>query len=408
MKAFRAWSLGALALVVGATDIYGQVTEVVIPGKVVTGFNRFLGQPPVNFGPPLRLQGWEAIGAFNPDGAEATPLVAGTPNNTLLATCVDPTFLNLYDVPGGVDPDFLNVPLRDVGTNVSLDGCSTRQPLPLAEESPPLFLTQASPGDPIRWRDWRRARGALSITCDESGRSEVVLRARNLLPNRLYTAWRMLEIENRAFPAPFGGVPNALTTDADGAGLLRRSLNYCPTDRQPGDPRLLAVLLSLQSDNSLNGVYPFLPEAGLPEGTISHPHLQFNIDGDELLEPEGWGSGDCLPDSTTQCLNNGRFAVEVDWKDFQGNSGQGRTVDFSSDDSGLFYFFDPNNTEAVIKVLNGCSFNDHFWVFASMATDVEYTLTVIDTQTGESSIYENPLGSAAPAITDTNAFATCP
>ncbi len=38
----------------------------------------------------------------------------------------------------------------------------------------------------------------------------------------------------------------------------------------------------------------------------------------------------------------------------------------------------------------------------------EYTLLVTDTQTGAAREYFNPLGSAADAITDTGAFATCP
>ncbi|MEE8522333.1 MAG: hypothetical protein V3T72_00245, partial [Thermoanaerobaculia bacterium] len=80
----------------------------------------------------------------------------------------------------------------------------------------------------------------------------------------------------------------------------------------------------------------------------------------------------------------------------------------SSQDSGLFWFFDPDNWEMMIKVLDGCGFNDHFWVFASATTNVEYTLRVTDTQTGVMKEYFNPLGNAAPAITDTGAFATCP
>ncbi|NQV05423.1 hypothetical protein HQ535_02650 [bacterium] len=75
---------------------------------------------------------------------------------------------------------------------------------------------------------------------------------------------------------------------------------------------------------------------------------------------------------------------------------------------GLFYFFDPDNAEMLVKVLDGCDFNGHFWVFAAAATDIEYTLTVTDTQTDESRTYGNALGSPAPAVVDTVAFASCP
>jgi hypothetical protein len=42
------------------------------------------------------------------------------------------------------------------------------------------------------------------------------------------------------------------------------------------------------------------------------------------------------------------------------------------------------------------------------ATDVEYTLTVVDTQTGQVQVYFNPQGNPSPLVTDTSAFATCP
>ncbi|NJL26742.1 MAG: hypothetical protein HC897_02135 [Thermoanaerobaculia bacterium] len=116
----------------------------------------------------------------------------------------------------------------------------------------------------------------------------------------------------------------------------------------------------------------------------------------------------CEEGSETFCLNHGRFRVEVDWRDFMGRSGAGQTVPFSSDDSGNFWFFKPDNWEVLVKVLDGCSANDRFWVFASAATNVEYTLRVTDTSTSVTKTYFKPLGEAAPAITDTQAFASCP
>ncbi len=80
-------------------------------------------------------------------------------------------------------------------------------------------------------------------------------------------------------------------------------------------------------------------------------------------------------------------------------------------DTGEFFFFNPNNTEFLIKVLdgvNGTNAFGHFWVFAAATTDVEYTLRVTDTVTGATKSYEDPLGTPAPAVVDTQAFATCP
>lgn len=119
----------------------------------------------------------------------------------------------------------------------------------------------------------------------------------------------------------------------------------------------------------------------------------------------------CLADADTLCLNGDRFRVEVEWQDFQGVGGDAQVVQLgagSSPDSGLFWFFDPNNWEMLIKVLDGCAINGHFWVFSAATTDVAYTLRVTDTESGEARQYVNPLGVAAAATTDTSAFATCP
>ncbi|MEM7351642.1 MAG: hypothetical protein AAF657_12675, partial [Acidobacteriota bacterium] len=103
-----------------------------------------------------------------------------------------------------------------------------------------------------------------------------------------------------------------------------------------------------------------------------------------------------------------RFEVDIEWEDFSGTVGSGKVVPFGSADSGLFWFFSAANWEVLVKVLDGCGINDHFWVFAAATTDVKYTLRVRDRQTGLVKEYTNPLGVASDAITDTSAFASCP
>jgi len=116
----------------------------------------------------------------------------------------------------------------------------------------------------------------------------------------------------------------------------------------------------------------------------------------------------CTNSDTEFCLNADRFKVEVDWKIPNGMTGDGRVVPFRSDNSGLFYFFNPSNWEMLIKVLNGCSLNGRYWVFFAATTNVEFSVRVTDSQTGTVKQYFNPLGQAADAVTDTEAFATCP
>jgi hypothetical protein len=108
------------------------------------------------------------------------------------------------------------------------------------------------------------------------------------------------------------------------------------------------------------------------------------------------------------CLRDGRFRLEVAWRDRQGNTGTGQGVPTASDESGLFWFFHPDNWELMVKVLNACAFSGHYWLFSAATTNVGYTLTVTDTLSGEVRTYQNPLGVSAPAVTDTTAFATCP
>jgi plastocyanin len=118
--------------------------------------------------------------------------------------------------------------------------------------------------------------------------------------------------------------------------------------------------------------------------------------------------GTCAAGPTTVCINN-RFKIEVNWRTATG-SGQGQSVPLASaPSSGLFYFFGADNIEMLIKVLNACvdPFN-HYWVFFAATTNVEFTTTVTDTQSGKVKVYFNPLNTSAPPVQDVNAFATCP
>ncbi len=150
-----------------------------------------------------------------------------------------------------------------------------------------------------------------------------------------------------------------------------------------------------------------------PEGASSYPtwltvagnQLFFGAD-DGLTGDELWAlplSGPaCQPSATALCLSGGRYRVEASWRDFSGNSGSGQAVALSAD-TGYFWFFDPSNVETVVKVLDGQGANGHVWVFYGALSNVEYTLTVTDTQTGLSRRYTNVPGQFA-SVGDTMAF----
>jgi len=87
-----------------------------------------------------------------------------------------------------------------------------------------------------------------------------------------------------------------------------------------------------------------------------------------------------------------------------GRGDRHRAVDIGRRDSGLFTFFDPGNLELLVKVLEGCSLTDHYWVFYGATTDQGFELTVTDTQTGAESVYANPPRVSAEPVKDFFAF----
>jgi hypothetical protein len=99
----------------------------------------------------------------------------------------------------------------------------------------------------------------------------------------------------------------------------------------------------------------------------------------------------------------GQFMVEVEFTDPRtGLIGAATAVPFTFD-TGAFWFFDPANMELMIKVLDGRAINGKFWVFYGALSDVDYTITVTNMQTGEVRTYHNPKGTLA-SHADTQAF----
>jgi plastocyanin len=120
------------------------------------------------------------------------------------------------------------------------------------------------------------------------------------------------------------------------------------------------------------------------------------------------GPSVCTPDATTLCLVGGRFMVQMVWTKPDNSSGDGNAVKLT-DNSGYFWFFDPTNIEAVMKVLNGCAIDNAYWVFLAGLTNVQVATTVTDTQTGAVYTNTNPQGTAFAPVQATSALPTsCP
>ena len=113
--------------------------------------------------------------------------------------------------------------------------------------------------------------------------------------------------------------------------------------------------------------------------------------------------GVCSVGTTNLCLQANRFRVEVAWSvPADGRNGLGQAIPLSAD-TGTFWFFDSANYELMIKVLDGRGINGHIWVFYGALSNVQYTITVTDTQTGAIKNYTNPSGTLA-SVADTSAF----
>lgn len=112
-----------------------------------------------------------------------------------------------------------------------------------------------------------------------------------------------------------------------------------------------------------------------------------SVHAGEAEVPERAGAADsvsspseegCMESATTLCLQEGRYEVTVEFT-ANGETMPAKVARPRTEDSGLFYFFEPNNWEMLLKVLDGCGVNQHHWVFAATASDVGIRLVVRDT-----------------------------
>jgi len=114
--------------------------------------------------------------------------------------------------------------------------------------------------------------------------------------------------------------------------------------------------------------------------------------------------GTCVAAAESACLLANRFRVEVSWTNqHDGNTpGTGKALP-GTDQTTYFWFFNRENTELVLKMVDGRALNNHFWVFHGGLSDVDYVIKVTDTVTGAVRTYHNP-GGGLTSEADTSAF----
>lgn len=111
---------------------------------------------------------------------------------------------------------------------------------------------------------------------------------------------------------------------------------------------------------------------------------------------------DCSPTSTPLVFDGG-YEVSLCYETAEGVVGEGRGGIWASGQSGLLWFFDRDNAEALVKVLDGCSTNGRRWVFVAPVTDLAFNLHVTS-HNGRRWTHRNRLGTTAATRSDTSAF----
>jgi len=273
------WLIPGKVALAGNENQKGEAKVAIIEGDLVTGFNHYLGQPVNNYAAPIGTFGFEMFGIFNSGGTVPLPLTPSTPKTSLLATFVDPVLLDLMGLtPADVNPASINLPLRQIPTNISLDG-QTRAALPGILQAAQDQASEAEPTFPITLAAWEAARGRAKIVCNKKG-SSVEMKFQSLIPNRLYTVWAIFG-GTAVTAQPLGGAPNVFVTDAWGDAKLDRVLNFCPLEVLPGQRPLLLIEIFFHADNQNYGAVPDLAFAGrdlsLFAGAIRFAHLDFPI-----------------------------------------------------------------------------------------------------------------------------------
>lgn len=191
------------------------------------------------------------------------------------------------------------------------------------------------------------------------------------------------------------------------AGLTNLGVDLTILDRWTGRTRTYwnpprsayQPLLDIESLETCGAEPP--DAAGAPA-----PPSRLELEGEEEASRRVAIVGTCEPDTTHHCLQEGRFRVSAQWRDFAGHQGEGVAVPLSAD-SGLFWFFGSENIEIAAKVLDGCALNDRFWVYVAGLTNVEVRVEVEDTRTNEVWSRDVGLGTPFPPFQDIAAFATC-
>jgi hypothetical protein len=224
-----------------------------------------------------------------------------------------------------------------------------------------------------------------------------------------------LTTDTSGFTFTSADVPEIVAKVLDGTGLTNsfwvfyasltdQEFSLVVEDRQTGNARVYYNLPGRLASAADTGAFPAAAQRAEPEpaATAVTPEelaVRFPSLPPEPLEAAATA---CPNVGNRLCLLGGLYFVEVDWQDFQGNTGTGTPVPGTAN-GGYFTFFDGANIELAVKLLDGTPLNGHYWVFYASMTSVRFTLRVLDAAGNTVATFENPSGTLA-SVADVEAF----
>jgi CSLREA domain-containing protein len=191
-------------------------------------------------------------------------------------------------------------------------------------------------------------------------------------------------------------------------GCFVTPLDRAGTGAVPLDPKL-GVLAGQGGPTPVHALLPgspaldFVPAADCAPADQLAQARSAPCDAGAVERP---GHPACLPGGSVLCLQDGRFRVTASWSGPDGAGAAASAVPLT-DDTGSYWFFSPDNLELVVKVLDGCTVNNRWWVFSSGLTDRGVELRVEDLATGQTWTHAHPAGVTYEPRLDTSALDVC-
>jgi len=99
----------------------------------------------------------------------------------------------------------------------------------------------------------------------------------------------------------------------------------------------------------------------------------------------------------------GGYRAAMCYRTPDGDVGQANAGTWASGQAGLLWFFDHDNAEVLVKVLDGCRHNGYRWVFVAPVTTLEFSLWITGPN-GQQWTHSNSQGRTASAKSDLTAF----